>query len=102
MVAKPVVVAQLTVRSLPIPEDPGSNPVVGSSYYTFICCELFDENKTKIKQKMPGMVANLKKHSIHVSPLELSNLSAKEPHGSSHCTKTSHLADAPFYFISFL
>ena len=61
MVAKPVVVAQLTVRSLPIPEDPGSNPVVGSSYYTFICCELFDENKTKIKQKMPGMVANLKK-----------------------------------------
>ena len=61
MVAKPVVVAQLTVRSLPIPEDPGSNPVVGSSYYTFICCELVDENKTKIKQKMPGMVANLKK-----------------------------------------
>ena len=56
-----MVVAQLTVRSLPIPEDPGSNPVVGSSYYTFICCELFDENNTKIKQKMPGMVANLKK-----------------------------------------
>ena len=27
-----VVVAQLAARSLPIPEDPGSNPVIGNFY----------------------------------------------------------------------
>ena len=30
-----VVVAQLAARSLPIPEDPGSNPVIGNFYRTF-------------------------------------------------------------------
>ena len=33
-----VVVAQLAARSLPIPEDPGSNPVIGNFYWTFIYC----------------------------------------------------------------
>ena len=31
-----VVVAQLAERLLPIPEDPGSNPVIGNFYWTFV------------------------------------------------------------------
>ena len=46
-----VVVAQVTVRSLPIPEDPGSNPIIGNCYWTNL---LFIE-KTIIKKKRPGM-----------------------------------------------
>ena len=49
-----MVVAQLEVRSLPIPEVPSSNPVVGKIYiehlFTVNCIE-----KTKIKKKRPGM-----------------------------------------------
>ena len=33
-----VVVAQLTERLLPLPEGPGSNPVVGNFYLTMIYC----------------------------------------------------------------
>ena len=51
-----VAVALWTVRSLPISEDPGLNPVIGNFYWT---CLLFVE-KTKIKEKRPGM-AHLKK-----------------------------------------
>ena len=52
--ARTVVVTQLTGRSLPIPEDPDSNPVIAN----FI--ELFVE-KTKIKKKRPRMAHFLKK-----------------------------------------
>ena len=31
-ISRAVVVAHLTARSLPIPEDPGSNPVIGNFY----------------------------------------------------------------------
>ena len=31
-----VLVAQLTARSLPIPEDQGSNPVIGNFYLTYL------------------------------------------------------------------
>ena len=47
-----MVVAQLVERSLPIPEDPGSNPVIGRKIiniehlYT-VNCVLKDENKEK-------------------------------------------------------
>ena len=43
-----VVVAQLTERLLPIPEHPGSNPVIGNFNWT-IYCQLLVE-KTKIKR----------------------------------------------------
>ena len=43
-----VVVAQLTERLLPIPDHPGSNPVIGNFYWT-IYCQLLVE-KTKIKR----------------------------------------------------
>ena len=45
-----VVVAQLAESSLPIPEDPGSNPVMGNFYWTNIYRQLFVE-KTKNKEK---------------------------------------------------
>ena len=35
---KAVVVAQLAARSLLIPEDPGSNPVIGNFYWKIIYC----------------------------------------------------------------
>ena len=40
-----MVVAQLTEQSLPIPEDPGSNPFIGNFY------ELFAEKTIKIAQE---------------------------------------------------
>ena len=46
-----MVVAQLTERSLPIPEDPGSNPIIGN-FNEHIYGKLFVEN-TKIKKKRP-------------------------------------------------
>ena len=45
-----VVVAQLAERLLPIPEDPGSNPVMGNFYWTINYWQLFRE-KTKNKEK---------------------------------------------------
>ena len=43
-------VAQLTERSLPIPEDRVSNPVVGNFYSEQIKCELLKiRNKKKIE-----------------------------------------------------
>ena len=48
-----VVVAQLTVQLLPLPEDPGSNLVIGNFYWTIISCQLIVE-KTKMKKKRPG------------------------------------------------
>ena len=44
------VVAQLTARSLPIPEDPGSNPVI----VNIVNCLLKDENK----EKEAGIIKN--------------------------------------------
>ena len=41
-----VVVAQLTARSLPIPEDPGSNPILCLIIFTFNCMQK-DEDKFK-------------------------------------------------------
>ena len=44
-----VVVAQLTAQLLPIPEDPGSNPVIGNFYWTYLLLTVCrkDENKEK-------------------------------------------------------
>ena len=51
-----VVVAQLAERSLMIPEDPGSNPVIGN-FYLGICLLLTvcrrDENKEKEAENGP-------------------------------------------------
>ena len=50
-------VAQLVERSLPIPEVRSLNPVIGKKLYlycTFVYCQLCIE-KTKIKEKRPGM-----------------------------------------------
>ena len=46
-------VAQLVARSIEIQKDPGSNPVIGNFYWTFIYCQLFKE-KTKINKKEAG------------------------------------------------
>ena len=43
-------VAQLAERSLPIPENLGSNPDIGNFYLTFIYCLRFVE-KMKNKEK---------------------------------------------------
>ena len=51
-----MVVALLSVRSLPIPETPGLNPVTS----TIIYCKLFVE-KTKINKKRLGEVNFFKK-----------------------------------------
>ena len=48
-----VVEAQLIARLHPIPEDPGSNPVI-VIITEHNDCKLFAE-KTKIKKKRPGM-----------------------------------------------
>ena len=48
-----VVVAQLAERSLPISEDPGSNPVIGDFCWAFIYCLLVVET-TKNKEKVVG------------------------------------------------
>ena len=45
-----MVVAQLAERSLMIPEDPGSNPVIGNFYLNIYLLLMFVE-KTKIKKK---------------------------------------------------
>ena len=59
-----MVVAQLEVRSLPIPEVPSSNPVVGKIYiehlFTVNCIE-----KTKIKKKRPRMAHIFLKKAIN-------------------------------------
>ena len=53
-----VIVAQLVERSLLIPEDRGSNPVIGKKLCVYICVRQCI-GKTKIKKKRPGM-AHLK------------------------------------------
>ena len=60
-----VVVAQLVEQSLPIPEVRGSNPVIGKKLFicwTFVYCQLCSE-KTKIKEKRPGMALFFKKNN---------------------------------------
>ena len=60
------VVAQLEERLLPIPEDHGSNPVIGKKifiYWTFVYCQLCIE-KTKIKKKRPRMAHFFKKEYL--------------------------------------
>ena len=50
MFPREVVVAQLAERSLTIPEDPGSNPVIGNFYlnnYLLLTVCRKDENKEK-------------------------------------------------------
>ena len=44
-----VVAAQLTARTLPIPEDPDSNPNIGNFYSTYFQSTV--SKKTKIKKK---------------------------------------------------
>ena len=61
-----VVVAQLVERSLPIPDVRGSNPVISKNlfiHWTLVYCQLCIE-KTKIKEKRPGMAHFLKKQKI--------------------------------------
>ena len=55
-----MVVAQLIARSLPIPEDPGSNPVIGIFYRTYLLLTVCTKNENKKKKKRPGK-AHLKK-----------------------------------------
>ena len=45
--------AQLTVRSLSIPEDPGSNPVIGNFYWTYLLLTVSrkDEYKEMVRLK---------------------------------------------------
>ena len=65
-----VVVAQLVERSLPIPEVHGSNPVIGKNlfiHWTFVYCQLCIE-KTKIKEKRPGMAHFFKKSLLPYNP----------------------------------
>ena len=45
--------AQFEERLLPIPKEPGSNPVIGNFYWTFIYCQLFEE-KDENKEKEAG------------------------------------------------
>ena len=40
-----IFVAQLIARSLPIPEDPGSNPVVGNIYWTYLLLTICREDE---------------------------------------------------------
>ena len=42
-----VVLSQLTARSLPIPEDPGSNPIIGNFIEQLFTVCRKDENKDK-------------------------------------------------------
>ena len=50
-----VVVAQLVERSLPTSEISGSNPDIGKIFYTRISTNCNKIEKTKIKEKRPGM-----------------------------------------------
>ena len=51
-----VVVAHLVERLLPAPEVRGSNPVIGNFFCrTFVYCQLYYIEKTKIKKKRPGL-----------------------------------------------
>ena len=54
-VGRAVVVAQLMARLLPIPEDPGSNPVIDNFYWTYLLLTVCvnDENKEKEAGKVP-------------------------------------------------
>ena len=65
-----VVVAQLTVWPLTMPEDLGSNPVIGNFYRTINYGYLLVE-KTKIKKNRPGMA-----HSKNLSIGEIAFLFA--------------------------
>ena len=61
-------VAQSVERSLPIPEVRGSNPVISKNlfiHWTFVYCQLCIE-KTKIKEKRPGMAHFLKKQWFYL------------------------------------
>ena len=53
-----VVVAQLIAWLLPIPEDPGSNPVIGIFYRTYLLLTVCrtDENKEKEAGKGPFFI----------------------------------------------
>ena len=53
--AQRAVVVQLAERSLPIPEDPGSNPTIGNFYRTYLWLTVCrkDENKRKRGRKWP-------------------------------------------------
>ena len=56
MFPREVVVAQLAERSLTIPEDPGSNPVIGNFYlnnYLLLTVCRKDENKEKEAENGP-------------------------------------------------
>ena len=51
-----VVVAQLVEWSLPIPKVRGSNAVIRKFLCgTFVYCQMYNIEKTKIKKKRPGM-----------------------------------------------
>ena len=61
-----VVVAQLAERSLTIPEDPGSNPVIGNFYlniYLLLTVRRKDENKEKEAENGPFL------NTLHLCPV---------------------------------
>ena len=49
-----MVVAQLAEWTLLMPEVCGSNPYTGKFYGTFIYCQLYCVEKTKIREKQAG------------------------------------------------
>ena len=53
--------AQWTARSLPIPEDPGSNPIIGNSFRTYLLLTVCrkDENKEKEAGNGPFFFKNI-------------------------------------------
>jgi len=64
-----VVVAQLIAWSLPIPEDPGSNPVIGNFYETYLLLTVCrkDENK----EKRPGKAHFLEKSKLLLTDVKI-------------------------------
>ena len=49
-----LVVAQLTAWSLPVPEDPGLNPVIGNFYLTIISVNCLKKRRNKRKEAGNG------------------------------------------------
>ena len=54
-----VVVAQLTARWLPIPEDPGSNPGIGKLYLTYLVLNVCRKYENKQKVVANGQFKNI-------------------------------------------
>ena len=49
-----VVVTQLTQRSLPVPDDPGSNPLIGNFHLTYLLLIVWRKDENKDKEDVNG------------------------------------------------